>query len=218
MLKPSIIFAVALLPIGGCVNLHTVVDGQFYRSGQPDEERMKSWVWRYQIETVLRVRNSSYEDETFQATYQPTVAAGIDFIAVPLSAKRFPERESLVRLCEVLETARYPMLVHCRAGADRTGLVSAIYVLSRTGDLDRARDQLSFVPYLHLGWFGLDKPDLILEMYEPWYPKMTFYDWARTVYEKPPNDELPDDYIATQRQRAASSGAKAKGKMIRLDP
>ena len=189
--------------MAGCVNLHTVEEGRFYRSGQPDEERLKRWVWRYQIETVLRLRNSNYEDEAFQSSFEPTVDAGIDFVAVPISAKRFPEKASLVKLCEVLERARYPMLVHCRAGADRSGLVSAMFVLQETGDLEKAREQLTFVPYLHLGWFGLDKPDLVLAMYEPWHPRMTFCEWARTVYQKPANDELPAGFLSAERERAA---------------
>ena len=205
MLKPLVSLALVCLPLAGCVNLHTVEEGRFYRSGQPGPTHVKTWLWRYRIETVLRVRGSNPADRAFQDVYLPTVDAGVDFVAVPLSARRFPDRETLVRLCEVLETARYPMLVHCRAGADRTGLVSAMYVLHRTRDLARGREQLDFIPYLHLGWMGLDKPDLLLDMYEPWYPDLTICEWARQVYERPPDGKIPDGYIATQRARAAAA-------------
>jgi hypothetical protein len=95
------------------------------------------------------------------------------------------------------------MLFHCMAGADRTSLVCAMYVLHRTGDVAKAREELAFVPYLHTGWFGADKADLVIDMYEPWAGVMTFCDWARDVYERPSGDDLPDGYLEQQRARAA---------------
>lgn len=187
-----------------CSNFHEVEKDRFYRSAQPTEEQMTRWIWRYQIQTVVRLRNGDWSDDHYRASREPTIDAGIDFVAIPLSARRFPSRDSLIQLCDVLDQARYPILVHCWAGADRTGLVSAIYVLRQTGDLAVAREQLSFVPYLHLGWFGMDKADLVIDMYEPWQPKMSFDDWVHTIYEKPENEELPADFFERERERAAS--------------
>ena len=59
------------------------------------------------------------------------------------------------------------------------------------------------IPYLHVGVWGLDKPDLTLDMYEPWHGTLTFAEWAREIYERPENDELPSGYIAEQRERVA---------------
>ena len=187
-----------------CTNFHEVEKGRFYRSGQPTQEQMTRWIWRYDIQTVVRLRHGDSDDEEFRASHDPTVEAGIDFVAIPLSASRFPSRESLVQLCDVMDEAMYPILVHCMAGADRTSLVSAIYVLHQTGDMGLAREQLSFVPYLHLGWFGMDKADLVIDMYEPWHPKMSFCDWAHTIYEKPENGELPEGFFERERERAAN--------------
>ena len=47
-------------------------------------------------------------------------------------------------MVQTLDTAEYPMLIHCQWGAERTGLVSAIAELLRPGStLDAARAQFS---------------------------------------------------------------------------
>ena len=38
--------------------------------------------------------------------------------------QRFPTKAELLKLWEVFETVKYPVLVHCRAGADRAGMAS----------------------------------------------------------------------------------------------
>ena len=196
----GLLFLLAGATLLACTNFHVLEEGRLYRSGQPEGPQLTRWIWRYGIETVVRLRGGGPGDPDYQASHGPTVATGIDFVHVPLSAVRFPERQALLRLCDVFDHARYPILLHCRAGADRTGMVSAIYVLHRTGDLDAARGQLVLLPYGHLGWFGMDKADLVLDMYEPWHGRMTFCEWAREIYERPEDDELPFDYVARQRE------------------
>lgn len=169
-----------LLLAAGCVNFHAVEEGRMYRSAQPDEEQLSRWIEEYDIKTVLRLRGSG---RTRGLSYRPTVGADIAFVQVPLSATRLPPKERLLELWQVFETAEYPMLVHCRAGADRTGLVSSLYVLHRTGDLDRARAQLALIPYLHTGLLGSGAMDRVLDMYAPYQDRMSFPDWVREVYE-----------------------------------
>ena len=38
-----------------------------------------------------------------------------------------PTREALLELWDTFENGEYPMLVHCKAGADRTGGAVAIW-------------------------------------------------------------------------------------------
>jgi protein tyrosine/serine phosphatase len=192
-----------------CINLHSVEPGRVYRSAQPDGQQLTHWIWRYELETVLRLRGGDADRDDVRETRAATEAAGIDFVQVPMSATRFPDRETLVRLCDVFAHARYPLLLHCRAGADRSGLASAIYVLLRTGDLDRAREQLA-LRYLHTGLMGTAALDHVLDMYEPWDGQLSFPEWVRTVYEPPPDNELPAGYLAEQRERAAAARSAAE--------
>ena len=183
MSPPATYALLLVLGTAGCVgNFHTVEEGRLYRSAQPGEEQLSRWIEDYGIRTVLRLRGSG---RTRGLSYRPTLAADIAFEQVPLSASRYPAKDSLLELWRIFETAEYPMLVHCRAGADRTGLVSGLYLLQRTGDLDRARGQLALLPYLHTGLFGSGTMGDVLEMYAPHRGRMSFPDWVRDVYEPP---------------------------------
>ena len=165
-----------------CTNFHEVEPGRYYRSAQPDEEELSGWIDAYGLKTVVKLNGGGPGDSDFDNSRDPALAAGATFIHLPLSATKYPTSENLVRLWEIFETAEYPVLVHCRAGADRTGLASAIYVLQDTGNLSQARDQLNFFPYLHVGWGGTWVMDRVFDLYEPYASEMSFPTWARTEY------------------------------------
>src|SRR5262249_922424 len=60
------------------------------------------------------------------------------------SAGRLPSVAELRRFIEVLDGCAYPLVLHCRRGADRTGLAAAIVLLLQTdASLDEAALQLS---------------------------------------------------------------------------
>ena len=177
----------ALLLLCSCTNFHVVEEGRFYRSGQMSAEQFREAIEKHGIRTVVRLRGGG---DSFAMTYQPVVEGGIDFVHLPLSARRFPTRTELLRLWEIFETVKYPVLVHCRAGADRTGLASTVYMLQRTGDFDEAMGQLAFLPYWHLGWFATDCIDEVFAMYEPFHGDLSFPDWVRTEYRYPGMEEV----------------------------
>jgi protein tyrosine phosphatase (PTP) superfamily phosphohydrolase (DUF442 family) len=179
---PSALPALALLllvPLGGCINLHAVEEGRVYRSMQPDEDQLARWIERYGLRTVLCLRGPGAGS---RASGRPSVAADIAFVQVPMSATRLPRPETLLALWRAFEQAEYPLLLHCRAGADRSGLASALYVLYRTGDLDQARSQLRLIPYGHLGMFGTEAMGEVLDRYEPFHGRLSFPDWVREHY------------------------------------
>ena len=59
---------------------------------------------------------------------------GLSLYDLPLSATRRPARLELLRLIDVLERCPYPLLIHCKSGADRTGLASALYLMLQRGE------------------------------------------------------------------------------------
>ncbi|MCK6440373.1 MAG: tyrosine-protein phosphatase [Planctomycetes bacterium] len=198
-----VILILTVAALAGCTNFHVVEEGKVYRSAQPDIDDLRQWIDQYGLRSVVRLRGGGPEDDDYEESYRPTVEKSIAFYHIPMSSSRFPKKKELVRLCEVFETAEYPILIHCKAGADRTGLASASYILYRGGGMDAARDQLDFIPYWHTGLFGTGDLDKVLDMYEPWRGTMDFCQWVREVYERPEDDDLPDGYIEEQRVLAA---------------
>jgi len=78
---------------------------------------------------------------------------GIKHINFRMKAARELTNEQAFELIEVMRKAPKPLLIHCRAGADRTGLAAALYVaaISKGGE-DAAEEQLS-LRYGHLPAF-----------------------------------------------------------------
>lgn len=151
-------------------NRHTVVPGRIYRCSQPTAAGLAGQIRDHNIRTVLNLRGPSlappadwYADEV--AT---THALGVSQEDVTLSAYLPPPPAELRRVVEVLDKTEYPVLVHCKQGADRTGLVSAISLLLYTdAALSEARGQLGplhgHIPYGKTAAMGR-----VLTQYENW--------------------------------------------------
>jgi protein tyrosine/serine phosphatase len=119
-----------------------------WRSNQPSPARIA----RYHamgIRTILNLRgtpNHSYylfEVETCRRL-------GLTLIDFGLAARSLAEPAKLLALLDAFETIPHPFLMHCKSGADRTGLAAALYLLHIKGaPVAQAQDQLHW-RYVHL--------------------------------------------------------------------
>ena len=155
------------------------VSPDVFRSPQPGEDQLARRILAHDIRTVVCLRG--HGDET-AASRRATAAAGAEFVNVPMSARRLPPPATLLELWHIADSAERPLLLHCRAGVDRTGLAAAIVVLHDTGDLGRARAQLALVPYGHVGAMGTEAMGEVLDRYERHAARLSFPDWIRDVY------------------------------------
>lgn len=135
------------LRLGG--NFHAVIAGTLYRSAQPDAADLARWQARHGLRSVLNLRGASdsgwYRDEVAASARLGLVHA--DF-AMKDNAPLDPDRaRALIALIDALPK---PVLIHCKAGADRTGLASALYLATHGATEPRAEAQLSF-RYGHVG-------------------------------------------------------------------
>ncbi|MBM4060761.1 MAG: hypothetical protein FJ265_06665 [Planctomycetes bacterium] len=166
-----------VLLLAACAGVRPV-GRDVYRSSQPSEDQLLRAIDAHGIRTVVCLRSPGDGAATSARAASGT---GIRFWTVPMSATRLPSPETLLELWQVAATAERPLLLHCRAGVDRTGLASAITVLHDTADLDRARAELSLLRG-HVGLFGTEAMDEVLDRYAPHQGRMAFPDWVREVY------------------------------------
>jgi hypothetical protein len=178
----------ALQVVFGC-NLHTVVEGRVYRCAQPSADTLDQLIVKYQIRTVINLRGTCelvpwYLDEC-RATHKYNVAQeDINF-----SAGRFPSVTELRRLLEVLDNTEYPILLHCRRGADRTGMAAMmVLLLKNDGTLAEARRQLGW-RYGHVAVGRTAALNQFADFYVDWLQKTgkqhcpgIFRDWALHHY------------------------------------
>lgn len=150
-------FGAVLLLIGTVVlhqrltgNFHKVIAGQLYRSGQPSASQLESWVRTYGIRTVINLRGANPGKGWYDREVATAAALGLHHIDIKVKSSIPASRELTDRIVEAMRTAPKPILVHCEAGADRTGLAAALYLAAVVDIGEVAADrQLSFI-YGHI--------------------------------------------------------------------
>lgn len=143
-------------------NLHEIAPG-VWRSNQPDLRRLRR-MRDAGLVSVLSLRGA-----TDSAHHGSEVAwceeLGLSFEAIAFSDKRAPQTKALLDLIACFRRIEKPFLIHCKAGADRAGLASVLYLMVIEGQsLAEARPMLSF-KYLHLRRSRAGVLDVLLDCY-----------------------------------------------------
>jgi protein tyrosine/serine phosphatase len=102
-------------------NLHRVTDG-FYRSAQPNEKAFATLADQLHIRTVVSLR-AFHPDEPLARGVSLHLASRI-----PMHTWHIEWGDVVKALKEVRQASPdAPVLLHCEHGADRTGLITALY-------------------------------------------------------------------------------------------
>jgi protein tyrosine/serine phosphatase len=144
-------------------NFHTVIAGELYRSAQPSASAIESYAKQYGIKTVVNLRGENDKSSWYDKEVAVSKKLGIKHIDFSMLASRQLTPAEADRLLALLKDAPKPILIHCRSGADRTGLVSVLYSQQIAGiSEDQAEKQLSIfyghvgIPYLSAA-YAMDK-------------------------------------------------------------
>lgn len=180
MLARSLALVIFAAAASGCMNLGVVEPDKIYRSGQLDGEELDELITDKELKSVLNLRGPKKPGVEWYATEKAVCERrGVKLHSVRWSARRFPRTREVLPAIEALETGPFPMLIHCRAGADRTGLASAIYRIHiRKEPVDDAEDELT-VWRGHLGFIGgTGELDEFLDIYEERGGGKPFKQWV----------------------------------------
>lgn len=132
-------------------NFHEVAKAELYRSAQPTSAQMQAYAEGYGIRTIINLRGKSSKADWYKSEIDTAKKLGILHIDFKMSAQRELAQDESDRLIEILRDAPKPILIHCQAGADRSGLVAAIYLHAIKGvDVETAERQIS-IRYGHVG-------------------------------------------------------------------
>ena len=93
----------------------------------------------YGLKSILNLRGGGPGDWWYGLEIRSAREAGMTYYDLPLSATRRPTRRELLQLIDLHNRCSYPLLIHCKSGADRTGLASAIYRMVRRSERSRER-------------------------------------------------------------------------------
>ncbi len=130
-------------------NFHKV-DNDIYRSAQLFSFNMPYYVQKYKIKSMLNLRgvdNRFYEDEI-----KISKENNITHYDFGIGDREVQSLETMKKIVKIIKNAPKPILIHCKAGADRTSLATALYLYT-TGRKDMAKSSFSPI-YLHFPYLG----------------------------------------------------------------
>jgi protein tyrosine phosphatase (PTP) superfamily phosphohydrolase (DUF442 family) len=170
-------------------NWHVVVPQRVYRSAQLTPHELSQQVRAHGIRTVVNLRGPCPLFDWYLAECATTADCDICQEDISLSANRLPPPAELHQLLDVLEQTEYPILIHCRRGSDRTGLVSAIVQLLEPG-ITPAQAWYQYSPrFGHVAIGSTANVDAFFDFYTAWlrdhqqtHCPATFKQWIRQHY------------------------------------
>ena len=123
--------------------------GNMYRSNQPYPFQIQKYKKRYGIKSIINLRGerncSSYYLEKEYCDRNNIILYNF-----PFTSRDLPTKKIILDFFNLLDTIKYPVLMHCKSGADRAGIASCLYLIyKRRYNLQDAKKQLSF-KYLHI--------------------------------------------------------------------
>ena len=172
-------------------NLGVVDPGLVIRSAQPTTQ-LSDWARRYRLKSIINLRGGGAGDWWYGLEIKSSRENGLTYYDLPLRATRRPLRRELLQLIDLLENCSYPLLIHCKSGADRTGLASALYRMVRRGEPPEVALASFSIDFGHIPFFGTEHLHEPLQEYGAWLKSAglthsadRFRTWIKNEYISP---------------------------------
>jgi protein tyrosine/serine phosphatase len=164
MLPPAGYYGVYLRVQG---NFHAITPGEAYRSAKLDKDKLTYYVKKYNIRSIVNLIGEDPYKPWYQEELRVSRKHNIRHYDLALSATDPPSQEDTRKLMRIFRTAPRPILIHCKGGSDRSGLVAAMWkVIIDKEPKAEARKQLSIL-YGHFPFGGTSALDRFFEEWEP---------------------------------------------------
>ncbi len=162
---------------------HHALGGDMYRENQPSPKRIRQLADRG-IQTIINLRGASPKG-FYLLEKEACQQYGIRLIDYRMYSRDVHSVEAIKGACDLFEQIRYPALMHCKSGADRTGIMGVLYKHFKLGQpIAQAIEQLS-LKYGHIRQGKTGMLDFFFQDYLRYAAQhdITFIDWVETVYD-----------------------------------
>ncbi len=164
-------------------NWAEIIPGKLYRSNHPTPARLKAAARKYHLKTLINLRGHRQcgSDALSRETAR---RLGLTHIDMAFESRGAPHRDRILRFANIYSTLQTPALMHCKSGADRTGLAAGLAILFEGGTTQQAISQLSW----RFGHFNRSRTG-ILDAFFLHYAataegRIPFLEWVRTEYDE----------------------------------
>ena len=164
-------------------NLDEVIPGKLWRTNHPTPGRLARLKRRLGLVTLINLRGHR-KCGSDALSREAAGRLGLIHIDMAFESRGAPHRDRILRFAEIYRTLQTPALMHCKSGADRAGLASALAIIFEGGTAAEARRELSW----RYGHFSKSKTG-ILDAFFIHYEKVAegrigFLDWVRSEYDE----------------------------------
>ena len=148
-------------------NFHPITPGEAYRSAQLDRDEFEYYIKKYNIKSIVNLRGEHPDEPWYGEEIKVCAEQNVKHYDIALSSSREPSEEDIRQLIEIFHSAPRPVLIHCQAGADRSGLAAAIWkVIVDKEPKSEAEKQLS----IFYGHLPIGKTTAMDRFFQNWQP------------------------------------------------
>ena len=170
----------------GWRNWAAVERGRLYRSNHPLPWQLRHAARRFGLRTVINLRGERADCGSDRLGRAEAAALGLHHVDAPFESRGAPHRDRVLRLAEIYRAMPEPALIHCKSGADRTGLAAGTWLLLQGRPPDEALAQLSLrFGHVRQGRTGI--LDAFFRLYAAagaGSKRKPFLDWVRDDYDE----------------------------------
>lgn len=167
------------------------IDDDLSRSAQPSPFLLMKFK-NDGFKTIINLRGAR-DDLVDQMERRVCKNLNLKLIEFKLHSRGAPTIDQIKNSKKIFKEIDYPALIHCKSGADRTGLMATLYLISKGVNINIAKKQLSF-KFLHVRFAKSGILDQFFENFENFLlqgGKLSFWEWSETIYSP---DELKKNF------------------------
>jgi protein tyrosine phosphatase (PTP) superfamily phosphohydrolase (DUF442 family) len=125
-------------------NWGVVEEGRLYRSNHPGPRQLQAAARRFGIRTIINLRGLRESCGSDALGREAAAGLGLVQIDAPLESRGAPHKDRILRLAGIFREMKEPALLHCKSGADRTGLAAGLWLIMQGRPVEEAMRQLSW--------------------------------------------------------------------------
>jgi protein tyrosine/serine phosphatase len=165
-------------------NIHLVSKG-VWRSAQPAPRHLR-WAKRQGIRTILNLRGRRDTCGSYILEREACEKLGLVLVDFPIRSRSPLDKETLRAAVRIFNEIEYPVLLHCKSGADRAGFMATLYLFAKQGmPLKQAMASQLSLAYGHVRQAKTGVIDFFFESYLAANDKepIAFLDWVDRDYD-----------------------------------
>ena len=170
----------------GWRNWGVVAPGRLYRCNHPLPWQLRRAARRHGIRTLINLRGNRADCGADALSRAEAARLGLAHIDAPFESRGAPHKDRILRLAGIFQEIEEPALIHCKSGADRTGLAAGIWLLLQGRSASEALAQLS-LRHGHVAAARTGILDAFFKSFAAYQhdnPETPFLDWVRDTYSE----------------------------------